>query len=119
MVDGLTLVAEEGVRHLKTSVRLQALILKATDIAGLTKGNLHRIDPSIRHFQVANITNSDTHSNEESFDQLPEDSESPLTLNATHPLIVDGPLTDNNPSTFQRKPRERRVPSTPFSRALG
>ncbi|XP_075477260.1 protein ABC transporter 1, mitochondrial isoform X2 [Primulina tabacum] len=119
VVDGLKLVAEEGVRHLKTSIRLQALILKASDITGLTKSNIHRIDPSIRHFQVANITHSDAHSNEESFVQLPEDSESPLTSDATHSLIMDGPLTDDNPSKVQRKPRERRVPSTPFSRALG
>ncbi|XP_073029037.1 protein ABC transporter 1, mitochondrial isoform X1 [Primulina eburnea] len=119
VVDGLKLVAEEGVRHLKTSIRLQALILKASDITGLTKSNIHRIHPSIRHFQVANITHSDAHSNEESFVQSPEDSESPLTSDATHSLIMDGPLTDDNPSKVQRKPRERRVPSTPFSRALG
>ncbi|GER45868.1 ABC1 protein [Striga asiatica] len=160
VVDGLSLVAKEGISRSKGAPLIKIAVLSAADIAGITKGKLRTLEKpqtdssgdahtnaggsSIVYFtdgkpvpvvlpQIPNPPESETNPLGHSVDhkpvldvpsRIPPTSES-QTIDSdrddSQALVgAIGPPTSNavKPEK-QRKPRERRVPSTPFSRAIG
>ncbi|KAK4480757.1 hypothetical protein RD792_013841 [Penstemon davidsonii] len=167
VVNGLSLVAKESscvlLAHSSNGGQLQSLIkaavLSATDITGLTKGNLRRINQTPHqqtYFKADddnfNNNNADAHIHKTSFTDAAEAEAEATTLTTADaddatPLLQSISNTNTNtnintaadrdaayadppsnstsvaaavtPQKQRRKPRERRVPSTPFSRAIG
>lgn len=159
VVNGLSLVAKEAIAPRRLNALIKGAILSATDVAGLTKGNIRTLDISRAHSDDINYsTNHHAHGdvgssvvyfdnqnrNYNAKDESPgEASEAPPTPVADSALPLPAPSTSNPdshshseiaaPSTStrapaplvdadgnrRRNPRERRVPSTPFSRAIG
>ncbi|KAL8054543.1 hypothetical protein ABFX02_04G000600 [Erythranthe guttata] len=165
VLDGLSLVAKEGISRSNTvplETAIKAAVLSVADVAGLTKGNLRQIDnahrdtgndtvifftdhvpapnshppptPGADATVLLNIGSSMDPDSQTSVDLYPPPDAS-STSNAT---IVDGavipetsvdsaaPSTSNTTAVNgavtplkQRRLRERKVPSTPFSRAMG
>lgn len=164
VVDGLSLVAKEGISRRSNTFQLETVIktavLSVADVAGLTKGTLRTLDTQIlpidstdhAHTNTGNVIfftgesardvsahnsdappaldadsdarvlpKTDTASTltasmdpdtQDSLNLIDPRTGAPSTSNAT---VVDGAVTPSK----QRRPRERRVPSTPFSRAMG
>ncbi|KAG8389636.1 hypothetical protein BUALT_Bualt02G0249600 [Buddleja alternifolia] len=126
---------------------IKAAILSATDITGLTKGKLHHVDT--RTPQVDNTDDASQNKGsviyftDESANEIftphseaqPKPNSTVIVQVATPSTIsttMDGAPQAGAPSSStaavvdgaattskQRKPRDRRVPSTSFSRALG
>ncbi|KAF9595234.1 hypothetical protein IFM89_038088 [Coptis chinensis] len=110
LVNGVRLIAKEIAKHRQ----LQQLV-SATDLAGLTKGKLIEFSNITRPIQeptLVHFKDPPPHIQEEMETITPVDHTLKHTNNVvTIPQEVELPK--------RRKPRERRVPSTPFSRALG
>ncbi|PON88800.1 Protein kinase [Trema orientale] len=127
VLNGLFLIAQEFAKHDSHSLLKKAL-LSATDLSGLTRGK-------VRSFTNPIGSSSDSSNHPQQQQQQPEPEEhhggappSPIsekdiiaTTSNAHPdnTRAPAPQPPPPPPTKTRKPRERRVPSTPFSRALG
>ncbi|XP_012834992.1 PREDICTED: aarF domain-containing protein kinase 4-like isoform X1 [Erythranthe guttata] len=138
VLDGLSLVAKEGISRSNTfplETAIKAAVLSVSDVVGLTKGKLRQIDNAHRHtvtdsviFFKDHVPASNSHppptpgadatvllnigSSMDPDSQTSVDSAAPSTSNTT---AVNGAVTPLK----QRRLRERKVPSTPFSRAMG
>ncbi|KAH6777460.1 ABC transporter 1 [Perilla frutescens var. frutescens] len=135
VVDGLSLVAREAIGRRPLDVLIKGALLSATDVAGLTKGNLRTLDTPPRTHIDDDINNKDNNSSSSVviFDNHNDDEapETPLADAALPPPPPPPPpdpdsnsqtapsTSSRTPAPLGRKPRERRVPSTPFSRAIG
>lgn len=162
VVNGLSLVAKEAIAPRRLDALIKGAILSATDVAGLTKGNIRTLDTPRAHSDDNNYSTNhgdagssivyfdNQNRNDNAKDESPgEASEAPPTPVADSALPLPAPSSSNPdshshseiaaPSTptrppapapapaplvdadgnRRRKPRERRVPSTPFSRAIG
>ncbi|EYU38463.1 hypothetical protein ABFS82_14G073400 [Erythranthe guttata] len=170
VLDGLSLVAKEGISRSNTvplETAIKAAILSVSDVVGLTKGKLRQIDNDVHRHTVTdsviffkdhvpasnshppptpgadatvllNIGSSMDPESQTSVDVYPP----PGALSTSNATIVDGavipetsvdvclqsaaPSTSNTTAVNgvvtplkQRRLRERKVPSTPFSRAMG
>ncbi|KAL5539848.1 hypothetical protein UlMin_045469 [Ulmus minor] len=135
LVNGLSLIAKESTRHLDSDLQslLKKAFLSATDLSGLTSGKLRSFTPSHSN------SNSNSSPAAEAEAQLPQSPHSdhfpqlpsPPDATGSHAdphldVNVDLDIAANKSKDAQpdqtaprRRPRERRVPSTPFSRALG
>ncbi|KAK6118157.1 hypothetical protein DH2020_048141 [Rehmannia glutinosa] len=161
VVNGLSLVAKEGISRSKSAsleTVIKTAVLSATDVAGLTKGELRSLETHTPQIDSTDYVHTNTGSvvyfkEDEPLDDIsapnpqapptPEADASVLPQIAAHSTSnasvdsdsltsVDADPRPGAPSTSSaaavnaavnswkhRKPRERRVPSTPFSRALG
>ncbi|KAL7124810.1 hypothetical protein ABFS83_14G074000 [Erythranthe nasuta] len=170
VLDGLSLVAKEGISRCNTvplETAIKAAVLSVSDVVGLTKGKLRQIDNDVHRHTVTgsviffkdhvpasnshppptpgadatvllNIGSSMDPDSQTSVDVYPP----PDAFSTSNATIVDGAvipetsvdvcLQSATPSTSnttavngvitplkQRRLRERKVPSTPFSRAMG
>ncbi|KAK9950395.1 hypothetical protein M0R45_005888 [Rubus argutus] len=149
LAKGLSLIAKEFAKRSPAlqsakngdfEALLKNAVVSATDLSGLTKGTLSQFTNNPPHSTTANDNNADsvvyfTH-DESPLPQTPPEQppqeEQPPATNAASTVEVE-PLDSRAQPQFEpqpqppppppplprRKPRERRVPSTPFSRALG
>ena len=138
LVNGLSLIAKEAVKQsevlegaragdLETLVSsaVKKSILTVTDASGLTKGKVREFSrPVAANFSDESnvaITTSQVSENaierEEVSDQeRVQDSDAQSSVSVSE---SDDSVGNVDVVVKRRKPRERRVPSTPFSRALG
>ncbi|CAA0830613.1 ABC transporter 1 [Striga hermonthica] len=151
VVDGLSLVAKEGISRSKGAPLIKIAVLSAADIAGITKGKLRTLEKP----QTDSSGNAHTNAGGSSvvyftdgkpvpdvlapIPKPPESETTPLGHSVDRKPVLDvpsqidsnrdgsqalvgavgPPISNAVKPEKQRKPRERRVPSTPFSRAIG
>ncbi|XP_027367530.1 protein ABC transporter 1, mitochondrial [Abrus precatorius] len=156
LFNGLSLIANEFVKHSSPQTLIKTALLSATDLSGITKGKLHqfsnpkttRHDATASHSLIFLTDNPSPQSHSTSpptttavtnnHDAAPISSES---NHRQHSDVIDcaaaAERVDEIPSSAEtvnecvseevapapplkkRRPRERKVPATPFSRALG
>lgn len=149
VANGLSLVAKEAIARRSTDTLIKGALLSATDAVGLTKGNLRTLDtPHNNHDDsTTSIVYFDHHPNHNPNEELPDETQSlpveaadadvplPVPSTSDHPHShsqpeLGAPSTSTRAASpspvvgdvnviHRRNPRERRVPSTPFSRAIG
>ncbi|KAL0420195.1 UNVERIFIED_CONTAM: protein ABC transporter 1, mitochondrial [Sesamum radiatum] len=136
-------------RSAQLETLIKASVLSAADFAGLTRGKLRRLDTQVDSSADAHRNTGSVVYFTDDADNPPPKSEAQAKPDADASVQMVAPSTSNGsvdadfqtsvdadrqdvPSTSntgivdgvvstskQRKPRERRVPSTPFSRAIG
>lgn len=135
VANGVSLVAKEAINRSRTDSIIKAALLSAADAAGITKGKLRPFEPQTPTTDdTVNHGTSIIYFTDESPHDIDADANVPLPAPSTSTSSDLDPLISSDqapptaaPSTSngtlippnQRKPRERRVPTTPFSRALG
>lgn len=145
---GVSLVAKEAIRRSGSESVIKAAVLSAADVAGITRGKLRSFEAQNPNTDNTNHTSSVIYFTDESPHEIPasvpEAVQTPIA-DANVPLPAPSASPDSDPLTSsdqgprigaastsnasvvdgtviprsQRKPRERRVPTTPFSRAIG